>query len=292
MNDPQPMQIWRIRDRVLDLSCRPLVMGILNVTPDSFSDGGEFFDPERAVAHALAMVEEGADILDVGGESTRPGAEPVDSAEEIRRVVPIIERLSAATSTPISVDTSKGEVARLALAAGAHIVNDISGLRNDGRMASLAAQFGAGLVVMHMKGKPRTMQRAVHYVDLMGEIRSFLADAVATAQKDGVEIESIVVDPGIGFGKRLEHNWHILAHLHELRELGRPILIGSSRKRFLRELVGQERRDLEAATVATAVAACLQGARIVRVHDVAAHVGAMVVLSEIEKSRGADDIRA
>lgn len=292
MQNPGLPQTWRIRGRDLDLSPRPLVMGILNVTPDSFSDGGEFFEPERAVEHALAMVRDGADIVDVGGESTRPGAAPVSADEEIARIIPVIERLSAAADIPISVDTSKSEVAQRAVEAGAQIINDIGGLQVDSQIATVAAETGAGLVIMHMKGTPRTMQKNVTYTDLMGEIRSFLADTVNTAVSNGVRVETIVVDPGIGFGKSLAHNWHILAHLHELWELGRPILVGASRKRFLRQLVGQERHDLEAATVATNVAACLHGAGIVRVHDVRCHAKAMVALGEIVGCGAAGDIRA
>ena len=266
-------------------------MGILNVTPDSFSDGGEFFEADRAVEHALAMVDDGADIIDVGGESTRPGSAPVSVDEEMARVIPVIERLSSETSTLISVDTSKSIVAEKAIAAGAHIINDIGGLQLDNQTADVAAATGAGLVLMHMKGTPQTMQNDVTYTNLMGEIRGFLAGAVNRAVGCGVRVETIVVDPGIGFGKRLAHNWYILAHLHELWGLGRPILVGSSRKRFLRELVGQERHDLEAATIATNVAACLHGAGIVRVHDVRSHVKAMVALGEIVGCGAAGDIQ-
>ena len=267
---PTPVA-WHIRNHVLDLSRRPLVMGVLNVTPDSFSDGGDYPSPEAATARALAMIDEGVDIVDIGGESTRPGAAPVTEAEERERVLPLVERLVECAGVPISVDTSKAAIARDALDAGAHIINDIGGLRLDPEIASACAEHSAGLVLMHMKGRPRTMQRNPRYDDLLGEIVDFLRTSVTQAVSAGLPDTSIVVDPGIGFGKSLRHNWEVLARLDELAALGRPILVGTSRKRFLREVVGSSRADLELATLTTGVAACMRGAHVVRVHDVRAH---------------------
>jgi len=273
---------WQIKGRILDVARRPLVMGILNVTPDSFSDGGRFFDTHKAVARALEMVKEGADIIDVGGESTRPGADPVPEQQEMDRVVPVIERIVSRCGTPISVDTTKATVAEAAIKAGAHIINDIGGLSVDPTIAHVAAKHRCGLVLMHMKGRPRTMQDAPHYDDLMSEIVDFLKSALHRATHNGVELASIVVDPGIGFGKTWAHNWKILKQLNQLASLGRPILIGTSRKRFLREQVGEEPKALESATLASHVAACLNGARIVRVHDVFSHRCAMDVVRALQ----------
>ncbi len=259
-------------------------MGILNTTPDSFSDGGQYLDPAQALEHALQMVEDGADIIDVGGESTRPGAHAVEVAEELERVIPVIARLSKRSDVAISIDTSKAEVASQAIEAGAHIINDIGGMRLDPRIGSVAAETGAGLVLMHMQGTPRTMQAEPKYEDLLAEIADFLESATAAAILKGVKKEALVVDPGIGFGKRLAHNWNILMRIDQLRSLGYPILIGASRKRFLRELVGESRSGLEAATVATSVTVGLAGARIVRVHDVRSHVSAMKVVGELLRS--------
>lgn len=261
-------------------TARTLVMGVLNVTPDSFSDGGKFVDVERAVAHAREMAKAGADIIDVGGESTRPGAAPVSAEEELRRVVPVIERLAGGAlgerALPISVDTTKAGVAEQALAAGAHIVNDISALRFDDRMAGVVRDAGAGVVLMHMQGRPETMQQRPHYDDVVQEVLDFLADRVAFAEARGIARTQIAVDPGIGFGKTVEHNLRLLARLRDFRSLGCPLLVGTSRKSFIGKALaplraGQGREVDErlwgtAATVAWAVA---HGARIVRVHDVA-----------------------
>ena len=241
-------------------------MGVLNVTPDSFSDGGQYAEPDRAIAHARAMLAAGADLIDVGGESTRPGAAPVAAAEELRRVLSVIERLSG---TVVSVDTTKAEVAARALAAGARIVNDISALRFDPQMARVVSEAGAGLVLMHMQGSPATMQEHPHYDDVVGEVREFLAERIAFAESMGVRKSQIAVDPGIGFGKTVEHNLELLARLDQLRSLGCAVLVGTSRKSFIGKLLGREvgeRRWGTAATVAWAVA---RGANIVRVHDVA-----------------------
>jgi dihydropteroate synthase len=261
----------------LELGRRTCIMGIVNVTPDSFSDGGRFLDPGDAVAQGLRLAAAGADIIDVGGESTRPFAEPVSAEEEIRRVLPVIEALVGQIQVPLSIDTSKADVARRALAAGAAMVNDISALQADERLAAVAAEFGVPVVLMHMRGEPRTMQVAPRYADLVGEIYSFLAQAAAAAEKQGILRERLLVDPGIGFGKTPEHNLQLIGRLAEFAGLGLPLLVGPSRKSFIRRLVKPEgAKDIAADQPAVetgtqaAVAACiLNGAHIVRVHDVA-----------------------
>ncbi|NUN70645.1 MAG: dihydropteroate synthase, partial [Bacteroidetes bacterium] len=259
------------RDRPLDLRQRTAVMGVLNVTPDSFSDGGAYPSTDAAVKKALEMVRDGADIIDVGGESTRPatvygGSTAVSAEEELRRVLPVIERLAVESDVLISIDTTKSAVADAALKAGAHIVNDISGLTFDPAIASVAAAHGAALVVMHIQGTPETMQIAPYYENVVAEVKESLAASVAAARKAGVT--SIIIDPGIGFGKETEHNLSLLRHLSEFRALGCPILIGTSKKGFIGKVLGlpvQERLEGTAASVAVAV---MNGASIVRVHDV------------------------
>lgn len=263
---------------VLALSKRAHYMGIVNVTPDSFSDGGLFFDADAAVEHGRRLVAEGADVLDVGGESTRPGAEPVDAGEEKRRVLPVIEGLARATGVPISVDTTKAEVARAALDAGASIVNDVSAGRFDPDMLPLVAERGVPVVLMHMRGEPRTMQQDPVYRDVVGEVSAFLAERARGARALGVPASRIVIDPGFGFGKTREHNLVLLRRLRELTRLGYPVLAGTSRKSFIGltlDLPVEERIEGTAATVALAVAA---GAAILRVHDVGPmrRVGGMV----------------
>jgi dihydropteroate synthase len=251
-------------------------MGIVNITPDSFSDGGHFFSPDRAVAQGLQLVEQGADILDIGGESTRPFSDPVSESEELERVLPVIEKLAERVSVPISIDTTKAEVARRAVAAGATIINDISALRSDPRMAAAAAECRVPLVLMHMKGTPKTMQVEPVYDDLIGEIKVFLSRAVEQAVAAGVERSAIVLDPGIGFGKTVDHNLQIIRHLDRFNELGAPLLIGASRKAFIRTLLkGKAEKDPEPlsaevarGTQAAVAAAAMQGVHIVRVHDV------------------------
>jgi len=259
----------RFRDFNFDLSKKPLIMGILNVTPDSFSDGGLYLDPEIAVARAIEMVKEGADIIDIGGESTRPGAEPVSVEEELRRVIPVIKTLSKHLEIPISIDTYKAEVAKQAIKAGASIVNDISGLRFDPEMASVVAKNGVAIVIMHIKGTPKDMQKEPYYEDLFGEINQYLAESIQIARSAGVQEEAIVVDPGIGFGKQPEHNLQILKHLDRFSVHKRPILVGPSRKSFIGLILGgvppEQRIDGTAAAVALSIA---NGASIVRVHDV------------------------
>jgi dihydropteroate synthase len=254
---------------------RPAVMGVVNVTPDSFSDGGRYLDPERAVAHGLQLAAEGADVLDVGGESTRPGAESVPAEEESRRVVPVIERLAADAGIPVSVDTTKAAVAASALAAGATIVNDVAAGRFDPPILEVVATAGAGYVAVHMQGEPRTMQEEPRYHDVVGEVTAFLTDRAEAARAAGIDDSAVAVDPGIGFGKTLAHNLELLARLPDLvAGVGAPVLVGTSRKRFLGALL----RDAEGAepppearddaTLATIVWAVERGARVVRVHDV------------------------
>ncbi len=254
------------------------VMGIVNVTPDSFSDGGRYFDPATAVAHGLQLQSEGAAILDVGGESTRPGADPVEAEEESRRVVPVIEGLVAAgVSARVSVDTSKAEVTERALAAGATLVNDVTALRAAPEMAELTAAAGAELCLMHMVGTPRTMQEAPHYEDVVSEVKRFLEERMAFAVAHGVPENKILLDPGIGFGKSVTHNLQLIARLPELAALGRPLLIGTSRKSFIGELTGRDIDGRLAGTIAANVQAYERGATIFRVHDVPPLVDALTV---------------
>ena len=247
---------------------RPLLMGIVNVTPDSFFDGGRFCDPQRAVAHALRLVEEGADLLDIGAESTRPGALPVDEQEERRRLVPVVAAVAKAVSVPISVDTSKAEVAKAAIDAGAIMVNDVTALRGDSAMVGVVAQAGVALVLMHMQGTPDIMQHAPRYDDVVGEVAQFLAERVRYAIDQGVARDRIVVDPGIGFGKTLGHNLDLLANLRVFSELGYPLLVGPSRKGFIGQLTDQSVEARGWGTAGVVALAVEQGANILRVHDV------------------------
>jgi dihydropteroate synthase len=244
------------------------LMGIVNVTPDSFSDGGLFLDPERAIEHGRRLVGEGADLLDVGGESTRPGAGAVSAAEELDRVLPVLEGLRGAPA-PISIDTSKVAVAEAALDAGAEIVNDVTALRSEPQLGALCAERGCGLVLMHMQGTPRTMQKHPTYDDVVEDVKAFLAERIEFATAKGVAEERIWIDPGIGFGKTVEHNLELLWRLGELGELGRPIVIGASRKSFLGKLTGREVHERLGGTIASNVLALLGGAAVFRVHDVA-----------------------
>jgi dihydropteroate synthase len=248
---------------------RPLLMGIINVTPDSFSDGGQFYDPQRAVEHAIRLVGEGADLLDIGAESTRPGAQPVDEQEERRRLIPVVAAVAKAVSVPISVDTSKAEVAKAAIDAGAVMVNDVTALRGDSAMVEIVAKAGAGLALMHMQGSPQTMQHAPQYDDVIGEVARFLAARARFAIERGVARNRIVLDPGIGFGKTLTHNLDLLANLHVLKELGYPLLVGPSRKGFIGQLTRQSVEARGWGTAAVVALAVEQGANILRVHDVA-----------------------
>ncbi|MFO7278283.1 MAG: dihydropteroate synthase [Pseudomonadota bacterium] len=267
--------------RTLDLS-RPVVMGILNVTPDSFSDGGRFFDPGVALEHALRMREEGAAIIDVGGESTRPGSEPVPAEEEIRRVVPVIRRLAAETDAIISVDTSKPEVMRAAADAGAHMINDVYGLRLPGALEAAAATDCA-VCLMHMQGEPRTMQVNPTYEEVVTEVKAFLLERVQACRDAGIDERRIVIDPGFGFGKTVEHNLELLRRLDELTATGWPVLAGLSRKSMLGRILGRPVEERLAGSLALAMIAVERGARIMRVHDVAATVDVLKVLSAVRE---------
>jgi len=278
-----------LRDGVLEVGGRTLIMGVVNVTPDSFSDGGECLEPDRAAERCLQLVEDGADLLDVGGESSRPGAEEVTADQELRRVIPVLERISGKIAVPVSIDTTKPLVARQALSAGASIVNDISGLRNE-EMVSVVAEHRAAVIVMHMKGTPRTMQLDPQYDDLMTEIIEFLDDRIAFATSHGVPEDRILVDPGIGFGKTPDDNYCIINCLEELRCLGRPIVAGPSRKSFLAKVVKGTPRERVFATAA-AVAWCIaNGAHILRVHDVREMKQAAAIADKFMAVRVGDDV--
>ncbi|MCP4371213.1 MAG: dihydropteroate synthase, partial [Deltaproteobacteria bacterium] len=276
----------------LELGKRTLIMGVLNVTPDSFSDGGIFFNFDNAVAHGEKLANDGADIIDIGGESTRPFSDPVTVEEEIERVVPVIEKLAERISIPISIDTTKAKVARRALEAGASIVNDIGALRLDPGMASVVSEFGVPLILMHMLGTPKTMQDFPKYDDLIKEIKSFLADAIKRAEKSKIPKTHIIIDPGIGFGKTVEHNLLLIKNLHQFSSLNTPVLIGSSRKAFIRKILKDEtdqdiRPDLpivETGTQASIAAAILNGAHIIRVHDVANTFATVKVADAIKRA--------
>ncbi len=260
---------------------RPSVMGVVNVTPDSFSDGGVHLRAEDAVAAARQMLAEGAALVDVGGESTRPGSRGVSLDEELRRIVPVLEALEGRVA--VSIDTAKAEVARRALALGAELVNDVTALRGEPELASVVAESGAYLCLMHMQGEPRTMQVDPRYDDVVDDVKAFLADRLAFAVREGIAEERICVDPGIGFGKTVEHNFELLRRLDELAELGRPLVVGFSRKRSLGRLLGDPEATTGplAASLAAAVAAYERGATILRVHDVEEHVQALTVAREV-----------
>ena len=279
--------IWRLRGRELKVD-GPIIMGILNATPDSFSDGGRFFSPTAAVAHALGMIEAGADIVDVGGESTRPGAEPVSESEEIERVLPVVEELARRQpQAAISIDTVKSGVARVALDAGAHIVNDVSALRLDPAIAKACAERGAGLVLMHSRGSVADMATFAHaeYRDVVAEVVAELGESVVIARKAGVQDQQIVLDPGVGFSKKSEHSLAILAGLRRLTNLGFPVLVGASRKRFIGEITGVGESGLRlGGTLGASVAALALGAHIFRVHDVREHREALDVAWRIIRS--------
>jgi dihydropteroate synthase len=245
-------------------------MGIVNVTPDSFSDGGRFLEPSAAVEHGLQLAEGGADLLDVGGQSTRPGAETVGPDEELRRVMPVISALAEHTFVPISVDTDKADVAREALAAGAEVINDVTGLQGGPAIQSLAVESGCGVCVMHMRGTPQTMQHAPVYDDVVEEIYAYLAERLETLTAAGIEQARIAVDPGIGFGKTLDHNLTLLSNVSRFHDLGCPVMIGHSRKRFIGEVFGDLEADRTAGTIGVALSLARQGVQILRVHDVAA----------------------
>lgn len=258
---------WRTSRRTIDLT-RPVLIGVLNITPDSFSDGGLYLEREAALRQAGRLADEGADVIDIGGESTRPGARSVTEDEEVGRVLPVVEAALEAVGVPISVDTTKSGVARAALDAGAEIINDVSGLRFDPALADLAGERGAGLVLMHMRGVPRTMQDRIHYDDLIGEISAELGQSVSQALSAGCEPDQLVIDPGIGFGKTAEQSLVLIEELSRFQELGYPILVGPSRKSFIGKTLGLEVGDRLEATIAACVVSLLRGARLFRVHDV------------------------
>lgn len=276
--------VFRFRDDFWDLTDRRTrVMGVLNVTPDSFSDGGRCGSVDAAVEHGLRMTEEGADVVDVGGESTRPGSEPVSAAEELARVIPVITALRRQTSVPISIDSSKSEVAERALEAGASIINDVTAGTRDPRMTEVAARARAGLILMHMQGTPRTMQASPGYQDVVREVREYLAARVLAAREAGCAIETLMIDPGIGFGKSLQDNLRLLKGLAELLAIGRPVAVGTSRKSFIGAITGQERAaERIEGTIASCLHAASRGAACVRVHDVAAVRMALAVWAAIE----------
>jgi dihydropteroate synthase len=268
--------IWRIQGIDHDLSKRGMIMGIVNVTPDSFSDGGRFLDTGRAVEHALKLISEGADILDIGGESTRPGAEPVAAAEELRRVLPVIRAVRSETKTLISIDTMKASVARAAVEAGADIINDVTGLRGDPAMLRAASECDAGLVIMHMIGTPQTMQKLPQYDDVVREVQTYFDARLHSLENAGIHPERLVLDPGFGFGKTLGHNISLMRSLPELSVNGRPLLVGVSRKSMIgRLLEAEDLEDRDWPTVALTAHARELGARVVRVHDVKPNVHAM-----------------
>ena len=278
---PERRQVWTN----LLAAPRPLIMGVLNVTPDSFADGGLYFDHAAALAQARALVAAGADILDIGGESTRPFADPVPLEEELRRVLPIIDAIAPEINIPISIDTYKAPVARAALESGATLINDISALSFDPEMAPLARKYQAPVVLMHMQGTPRNMQRQPHYDDLLGEIRAFFQERLAFATSQGLTPDLLVLDPGIGFGKTAEHNLEILNHLDVFLDLGAPLLLGPSRKAFIGRITGQpagEERDI--GTLAALAVAVLRGARIVRTHNVVYARQFLAVLTAIRSA--------
>jgi dihydropteroate synthase len=276
---------WQLRDRTLQIGSRPVVMGIVNVTPDSFSDGGRWLDPSSAVARALALVEQGADVLDVGGESTRPGATPVSTDEELRRVVPVVADVARRTAVPISVDTMKAAVARACLDAGAAVVNDVSGFR-DPAMVAVAREFRAGVVVMHMRGVPATMHLGPSYADVVAEVADYLQERLRVLGECGIPAEAVCLDPGISFGKTQADNLTLLAHLDAVAGLGRPVCLGVSRKGFIGKLCGRELTDRDPGSLAVACIAAARGtAHVLRVHDVPGARDAAILLDAIDRHR-------
>jgi dihydropteroate synthase len=287
------MHVWHLRDRILSIGPRPLVMGIVNVTPDSFSDGGQFTTTDAAVAHALELAQQGAELLDIGGESTRPGSSPVPLEEELRRVVPVVQALAGQTGLPLSVDTSKAEVARECLQAGAAIINDVTALSGDPHMAEVVRSYRAGVVLMHMQGTPATMQLAPHYDDVVDDIRRYLQERLQAVVAQQIERERIVVDPGIGFGKTSEHNLEILARLEEFQQLGRPLCLGVSRKGFLGKLVGSRpvQRRLATSLAAVCYAQGKNAVQVVRVHDVEETKDAVTLFAALNAFRSGENRR-
>ncbi|MGB9599872.1 MAG: dihydropteroate synthase, partial [Myxococcota bacterium] len=271
--------VFRIsRGKIISFDERPLIMGILNITPDSFSDGGRFFNTKDAIEHGLRLAEEGADIIDIGGESTRPGAEEIEASEEINRVIPVIKALTERIRQPISIDTTKSEVAIAALEHGAQIINDISGLRFDKKMAKVAAKYKCGLIVMHTRDRPKVMQKGeIKYKNLIADITSYLSESIKIATDAGVDFENIVIDPGIGFGKTAEHNIEIIKNILAFRSLNRPVLIGVSRKSIIGYITGRDVSDREFGSTSLHTYLALNGVDILRVHNVKAAIDAIKV---------------
>ena len=285
------MHVWQLTDRLLTIANRPLLMGIINVTPDSFSDGGKYLDVDAAVAKGLELVQHGADILDIGGESTRPGAGAVPLEEELRRVVPVVVGLVRQTAAPLSVDTSKAKVARSSLEAGAHIINDVTALAGDLEMMEVARESKAGVILMHMKGTPATMQTDPRYEDVVVEIGRFFEERLRVTAEAGIPRERIVLDPGIGFGKTSEHNLEILARLGEFQRFGRPVCLGVSRKGFVGRLLNNRpvERRLAGSLAALCHAMSRQAVQIVRVHDVEESRDAVNVVASIQEWESGND---
>ena len=282
---PTPLFTLSWSGYTLDLSRRTHVMGVINVTPDSFSDGGQFFEKERAVDQALQFAADGADLIDIGGESTRPYSEGISAEEEMNRVIPVIEVLKKELTLPISIDTLKAQVAREALRCGASMVNDISALRSDPEMAAVAAEAGVPVILMHMKGTPANMQANPSYDDVTAEIIAFLSKAIDQAVNSGIRRERIIVDPGIGFGKTFDHNLEILRELGRFQCLDAPILVGSSRKAFIGRILDKKVHERDTGTMATVAAAVMNGAHIVRVHNVKQAVETVKVIDAIKRGR-------
>lgn len=275
------MSHLQLNDRVIDLD-RPKVMGILNVTPDSFSDGGRYLDVEQAIRHAKAMIADGADILDIGGESTRPGAAAVSLQQELGRVIPVIEAVRAMSDIPISVDTSKAQVMQAAIDAGANIVNDVYALQNDETL-EVVARSGVAVCLMHMQGEPGSMQVAPRYDDVVAEVIQFLNGRLKACREAGINKECLLVDPGFGFGKTLEHNLALLGNLEQIAQLGVPVLVGMSRKKMIRQLTGNETDGSLAGNIAAAVLAATKGASVLRVHDVKPTVEAIKIVTAMDR---------
>lgn len=283
------VQKWRCRNKILELTSssqdkcvlRPIIMGILNVTPDSFYDGGLHFDINTAIKFGMQMIEQGADIIDVGGESTRPGSEHVEIDEELRRVIPVILSLARSSNAVISVDTMHAEVAQQAIEAGASIINDISALTYDTKMLEVVLKYRPGIILMHMQGTPKTMQENPHYKNVTEEVKTFLYTRAQTLISSGIDKETIAIDPGIGFGKTLEHNLKLLAELDTLRQIRYPIVVGVSRKSFIGKITGRDVPDRLAGTIAAVVFCILKGANVLRVHDVKETVDAVKVITNL-----------
>lgn len=281
-----PCRIELPSGRILDTSARPLVMGVLNVTPDSFSDGDRYFTLTSAVQHARDMRTEGADVIDVGGESTRPGSDPVSAEEEMRRVIPVVEELAAEVNVCMSIDTQRAEVAAMALDAGAEMINDVSALRTDPEMAGLAAERGVPVVLMHMQGRPKSMQENPTYAEVVSEVTAWLQERVQSATEAGIEEDRLIVDPGFGFGKTLQHNLELLRRLHEFHRLGRPVLVGTSRKSMLGMILDLPADERLHGTLATVASAVLAGCHMVRVHDVRPALEVVKVCEAIRRGMG------